>query len=189
MSCRLPFIKAISHLTLLINKSNINFCFIKLSIVITQAKVVIYCIMLLPGVLPLPILTFYIITHVVYRIIIDPCMYEQIHWHPQKERYFHWELHARSKWVVFEEGKASAMGKMTAEWPLFSLLPLASCNMIVIASTLNFRQMSVHPSWSMAILTPERGFMHQSCLTLLVGKITHEMFWSIISVHFSWVLD
>ena len=37
-SNELPLIKAISHLRLLINKSNINFCFIKLSIVITQAK-------------------------------------------------------------------------------------------------------------------------------------------------------
>ena len=66
------------------------------------------------------------------------------------------------------------MGKMTAECLLFSLLPLASYNMIVIASNLNFGQMSVHPSWSMALLTPERGFMHQSCLTWFVGKITHE---------------
>ena len=66
------------------------------------------------------------------------------------------------------------MGKMTAECLLFSLLPLASHDMILIASNLNFGQMSVHPSWSMALLTPERGFMHQSCLTWFVGKITHE---------------
>ena len=42
--------------------------------------------MLLPGVLPFPMLTFYNITHDLYTDHINPCMYEQIHWHPQSNQ-------------------------------------------------------------------------------------------------------